>query len=1222
MQFLKDLSESIFSRPPPQPPSEPSPPSTSETDISPPTNATASLEPPVRNALAPNSKDSKDPAPFDSNHLQNDSAAQNRYANSYRPPRKPDSVRRLLRQSIPPPGSGMPKPSRERDSIEDETRLFGGGKQRDPHSVRIIPGQTFASKKPVCLGHFQWAYRSANNCGFKGAAASFKPLNSLSRGAKFSGPVRASGKETYYSSQNRPKSFADSPERSSKRRRVESPEEISKRVTISDDESGPETENYKLDKGAKGLKKSASYADRLSSEDQDLVSFTRDAAKERRRESGSHEQVARKLPEQSSNLSVEIAKKPSIVNNQVTVTPPPHHSGKSRASYSRDSPDELQGGVTVGPVPTSLGKYNEPSSDIQPTVFISNDKSKRGHKNKKGKASKRNLPASQTFKIFYYRSGPFLKDALGGENDQLIVNPGDDKLTVQIADSGIVHTISLQKVLKVLVGGRASRKIRFELSKVDRNDTKLDLELSTPKEKETLCSLLRLLKADVQEKDEKYIDSAFRKSEREHLRYQASTNGYKRQLQIEITQETPSKPSSGPTKRMKLSDALQEGYGAAAAQKNPDTPSRERPSPSRPSASPRQNANGEHQSSPSATRQNVGVEIPVKKFHSDLRAPARSTRSAARQERTTLVCDDDDDIEDDPENHSPQPALDDVDQKWNRKPLVYPRFGKKKAEVNAIDLERLAPHEFLNDNIIGFYIRFLEDHLQRCNAEAAKRVYFFNSYFFDTLTNSRRRAINYEGVEKWTRSVDLFSYDYIVVPINEAAHWYLAVICNLPYLEGIMKEGKPPVPASLASGDVHEVPETPEPSQLEEGANSQPLKEENARQSLASMNLSDEKLQAGAKSGDDEWPEKEENPGVARAKLSDYSSQPQSDSQKTSNSTGTPKKPRKPKRKSTTGMKYNTCQPIVITFDSLNQGRSSTISTLREYLFAEAKSKRGIEINKTLIKGMTAKEIPEQPNFSDCGLYLLAYVEKFVQDPDVFVRKLLRKEMRSKEDWPPLRSGLLRSRLFKFMELLYSEQEQLTKTQADEGTLMVDQQPISYLLGTPTTDERKEKVKAEEGKLPQVQVQVERSPPPEVKPKEPSRSRDTSAELDMSKPDKSDVKQDQITNQAGAQESVIFLDQKSNPHTELPVPGTDKLSESVKRVLVEVPDSQEKTNFPPTEAAHLNGTQSPKPPTKRTDAVYVDGSEANEGDISQQPEAGSSSRVQVNETPPRSPAAR
>jgi Ulp1 family protease len=372
---------------------------------------------------------------------------------------------------------------------------------------------------------------------------------------------------------------------------------------------------------------------------------------------------------------------------------------------------------------------------------------------------------------------------------------------------------------------------------------------------------------------------------------------------------------------------------------------------------------------------------------------------------------------------------------------VYPKFGKKKAEVNAFDLERLAPSQFLNDNIIGFYIRFLEDHLQRCNAEAAKRVYFFNSYFFATLTNHGKRSINYEGVAKWTRNVDLFSYDHIVVPINEDAHWYLAIICNLPYLEGVSDEANPP--ASQVQSEVQEVPETPEHSQEgDEGTSDpQPPKEEIARRSLATMSLL-EMRQEGSKSGEEDWPECEELPAISRAKFSNSSSQQQPEPQKEFETKRTPKKSRKLKRKPSSGPKYDFNQPIVITFDSLNVSRSSTISTLREYLFAEAKSKRGIEINKSLVKGMTAKEIPQQPNFSDCGLYLLAYVEKFVQDPDLFCRKLLRKDMRVKEDWPPLRSGLLRSRLRDFMELLYAEQEQLTKVKADENALMVDRYHI------------------------------------------------------------------------------------------------------------------------------------------------------------------------------------
>ncbi|EDV21399.1 uncharacterized protein TRIADDRAFT_30401 [Trichoplax adhaerens] len=40
----------------------------------------------------------------------------------------------------------------------------------------------------------------------------------------------------------------------------------------------------------------------------------------------------------------------------------------------------------------------------------------------------------------------------------------------------------------------------------------------------------------------------------------------------------------------------------------------------------------------------------------------------------------------------------------------------------------------------------------------------------------------YENVKNWTRNVNLFQKDFIVIPINERSHWYLAVLCY-PYLE-------------------------------------------------------------------------------------------------------------------------------------------------------------------------------------------------------------------------------------------------------------------------------------------------------------------------------------------------------------------------------------------------------------------------------------------------------
>lgn len=66
-------------------------------------------------------------------------------------------------------------------------------------------------------------------------------------------------------------------------------------------------------------------------------------------------------------------------------------------------------------------------------------------------------------------------------------------------------------------------------------------------------------------------------------------------------------------------------------------------------------------------------------------------------------------------------------------------------------------------------------------------------------------------------------------------------------------------------------------------------------------------------------------------------------------------------------------------FDSLaGVSRSRVVATLRDYLTVEYKAKMGVEkqFNKDVIKGACPK-VPQQTNFTDCGLYLLQYVESF-----------------------------------------------------------------------------------------------------------------------------------------------------------------------------------------------------------------------------------------------------
>lgn len=66
-------------------------------------------------------------------------------------------------------------------------------------------------------------------------------------------------------------------------------------------------------------------------------------------------------------------------------------------------------------------------------------------------------------------------------------------------------------------------------------------------------------------------------------------------------------------------------------------------------------------------------------------------------------------------------------------------------------------------------------------------------------------------------------------------------------------------------------------------------------------------------------------------------------------------------------------------FDSLaGASRARVVATLRDYLNCEHVAKLGTEklFSKDTIKGSSPK-VPQQSNFTDCGLYVLQYVESF-----------------------------------------------------------------------------------------------------------------------------------------------------------------------------------------------------------------------------------------------------
>lgn len=111
---------------------------------------------------------------------------------------------------------------------------------------------------------------------------------------------------------------------------------------------------------------------------------------------------------------------------------------------------------------------------------------------------------------------------------------------------------------------------------------------------------------------------------------------------------------------------------------------------------------------------------------------------------------------------------------------------------------------------------------------------------------------------------------------------------------------------------------------------------------------------------------------------------------------------------------------VIITLDSFGITRPLAIKNLKEYLREEAKTKRGMLIDDPA--GVTAKGLPLQNNFSDCGLYTIGYLKEFLRDPAKFVEKVLQKGMDA-EDWTePMNSSQMRDSLRSTIMLEHDKQ--------------------------------------------------------------------------------------------------------------------------------------------------------------------------------------------------------
>jgi Ulp1 family protease len=328
-----------------------------------------------------------------------------------------------------------------------------------------------------------------------------------------------------------------------------------------------------------------------------------------------------------------------------------------------------------------------------------------------------------------------------------------------------------------------------------------------------------------------------------------------------------------------------------------------------------------------------------------------------------------------------------------KKALIYPPEAKKQVEVDFGSLKRFDDDEFLNDTLINFFLRYLQFQTEVSNSRYSTKLHFFNTYFYENLTKGTKgKGINFDAVKKWTKTVNLFSRDFVVIPVNENLHWYAIIICNLSSYNQSAEE-------AAEEDENDQVQEIQKPDDNEDTSDTTKATRE-TQESFEDLTIGSSPAQKA--------------------------------------------KGRKKKKKKVAPLKkYDTKKPVIITLDSLGLGRTATCRLIKEYIVALGVD-HGKEIDIDELKAMTAKDIPLQNNFSDCGLYVCMYLEQFIKNPYQFVENILQRKV--EVGWPDKPDGSdLRHRMRNLIMELHRVQdgEQSQWNIPELGSVLVDMQDPS-----------------------------------------------------------------------------------------------------------------------------------------------------------------------------------
>ena len=105
----------------------------------------------------------------------------------------------------------------------------------------------------------------------------------------------------------------------------------------------------------------------------------------------------------------------------------------------------------------------------------------------------------------------------------------------------------------------------------------------------------------------------------------------------------------------------------------------------------------------------------------------------------------------------------------------YPFVGINCITIIVDDMNRLDEGQFLNDSIIDFYLRYIL--IEDRSLKAIEKTFVYSSFFYRKLTTTlTSQPVPFDRVKGWTSKIDVFALDFLIIPINEHAHWFMAII--------------------------------------------------------------------------------------------------------------------------------------------------------------------------------------------------------------------------------------------------------------------------------------------------------------------------------------------------------------------------------------------------------------------------------------------------------------